>query len=194
MASLYSKMRLEKRTTATFCYEYFRRRWRRRSAVCKSNGSRAWIARSRSGTRSTDRSRVRLSRNRNDALIVVVRTYRGSVVIRGHDEVEKSTPGMCARRSDRRRGSTRCSTSLRRHLRADWAPGAGLRTGSVRTGPRLLLGAGILDLERIPVRVGSRPLLLPALLRRGMASRTLGARSVRLVLAARTLGASVLIG
>ena len=90
--------------------------------------------------------------------------------------------------SGRRRGPAGCRTGLRRRLRPDRPSGAHLRNGAGLTGTRVLLGAGILELEWLPLRVGSRPLRLPALLRRRLASRTLGARSERLVLATRSLG------
>ena len=58
---------------------------------------------------------------------------------------------------------------------------------------RLLLGAGILDLERLSVRLASWLLREPAVRGWRMASGTLGARPVRLVLEAGPLGSPVLI-
>ena len=55
------------------------------------------------------------------------------------------------------------------------------------------MGTGILELEWLPLFLDSRTVRLPALWRRDLESRTLGARYPRMVLAAGPLGTPILI-
>lgn len=115
------------------------------------------------------------------------------MVLKEHDELTKPPTRVRARWNGCRDGTPRRRTSLWRRLRSVRASGAYLRNRPGLAGARVLLGTGILELEWLPLFLDSRTVRLPAIWRRDLESRTLGARYPRMVLAAGPLGAPILI-